>query len=564
MSALGAIAFATEELAPFGPGGIGKLTQLLVRQALAEGATGVHLFVPATLGVTGARVGDLFGPRVTVSQFEAGDGSALSTSLSLAAHVATWCERSPALDWIEFPDFRGLGFATLHRARALGLRHEPKIRVRVHGPNSLVSWHEQLPIDAERAAQFDLERSCLLLADEVLAPMEPVRDAVATFFRLGGDWRARVRIALPPRLGDVAPRGASDRRGDDLIFPTKAQGIKRPDLFVAAAAEVMQRRPSWRGRAVLAAHRNPAVEEGLFDGLPRPLARRFAWEQWSDLERTEHFQGQVIVVPSDFETLSLAAWEAAAAGARVVASTRCPAFAPGSPWAQWPGFHGFDGTVEGLVQALEQALDAPAPPPFEVPSAPVASPEVPPAAEPATRVTPTDITVLEGGRARWLRALPAVTTAHVLLVERADELGDLAGFLAQAATAVSRGASLVVAAGRDLPTLTQGWVEPGRAGLPLVAPTDLARRVLSPASGRRALLATASQLGYEPVSLFVDARAGEDGATETFPPLFLDTHPFALRAARDAAPPLRRQVIDRARGKLVGALARPLRLLRRR
>lgn len=70
MSAGAPIAFATEELFPFGPGGIGRLVHHLVFQALAERSSGVHLFVPSTLGASDESVKAIFGPRVSASSWE--------------------------------------------------------------------------------------------------------------------------------------------------------------------------------------------------------------------------------------------------------------------------------------------------------------------------------------------------------------------------------------------------------------------------------------------------------------------------------------------------------------
>lgn len=536
-----AVAFAAEELFPFGPGGIGRLVHHLVRQALAEGIPRVHLFLPASLGARTAEVQALFGPAVTASTFDASAPGALARSHALARHVAAHCAAHDAYDWIELPDFRGLGFATLQLGATVGLRHEPALRVRVHGPNTLIAWHEQERLDDERATQFELERQALTLADLVIAPSVPVRDAVATFFRLGEGWRRRVTIALPPR-GSAPDETRTPPAGQDVIFPTKFQRIKRPDLFVAGASALMRRRPAWRGRAILAAHRNEGVEAPLFRELPAAQRARFEWAPWSAAERAEHFAGQVVVVPSDFETLSLAAWEAAAVGARVVGSTRCPAFMEGSPWAAWPGFHGFDGTLEGLVAALERALDAPVPGPLSAPAGPLPRPTAAKAASPGRWVEPRDVAVAFGDLEAWSRAVAQAEAPWILLARHAEEVA-VAPFVEAAARALSRRPRASVITTADaLASMSRAWAAPPQ-GAPVVAPTELARRIISPSCGRRGLLATALQLELECLGLFTEARPGD---VEPFPPLYLDAHPFALRLQRDLAPPLKQQVLERA------------------
>lgn len=562
MSSARPVAFATEELYPFGPGGIGRLVHHLVFQALAERRASVHLFVPAALGATDAGVKAIFGPRVSASSFEATSGGAFARSEALASHVFEQCAAREPFEWVELPDFRGLGFVTLHRAATQGLRGAPRLHVRVHGPNSIITWHEQLRVDRERAAEFDLERSSLLLADTVLAPLGAVRDSVAAFFRLPEAWRSRVRVSLPPRSGGPsappidAPPGPVSR----VVFPTKVQGIKRPDLFVRGLTLLLQRRPEWRGQVVLAAHRDPQQEAALLHAVPAELRGRFEWVQWDEATRARQFAGQVVVVPSDFETLNLAAWEAAAVRARVVASTRCAAFMPPGPWSGWPGFFGFDGTAEGLAEAVGRALDAPTPPSLDAPPSALPPGEGPAAG--ARTVSPSELAVLTGDLEAWTRQLAAVSAPFVLLLRTPEET-QVDAFREAAASALARrsAAVLVAAAGEQLCSPTQAWQRSPLPSGPMVVATELAREVISPRHGRRALLATASQRGLECLFHFAPTRPVEADA-EDFPPSSIDAHPLAARVQRDSQPSLKTQLLERARVRLGGLLG-PLDRLRR-
>jgi hypothetical protein len=541
------VAFATEELHPFGAGGIGRLVHHLVHQGLEAGAS-VHLFLASTLQVSDAQLAEVFGPGVTASRFEAHDDQPLVKSLALAAHVAEFCARHEPFEWIELPDFRGLGFATLHRAACEGLVGSPQLHVRIHGPNSVIAWHEEQRIDAVRALEFDLERSSLLLADTVFAPMAPVRDAVADFFHLDARWRERVRLALPPRSDRVTSPSPAAPPRTQIVFPTPAQGIKRPDLFIEGVTRLMQKRPHWRGKAILAAHRSPEIEASLLQTVPTELRTRFEWASWNEEERARNFAGQIVVVPSDFETLSLAAWEAATAGAQLVASTQCPAFADGSPWTKWSGFHGFAGGPSAVAGALERALDAAESSALNAEASPF--PRATSLVTGVRLVSSSEITTVVGDRDEWTEQLSRVTTPWVLLLRAPNEL-DSETFCSAAARALSRRpqAELVSAAGTRLGSPTQAWASMRPPAGPVVAKTELARKVISTRHGRRALVATAAQLGLECLSLFVPVRElpSDD---ERFPPATLDVHPFAVRAQRDGALPLRQQLLERARTSL--------------
>ena len=349
------VALVTDELAPWTPGGIGQLLAHLVSDALQRDPS-LRLTVVAsgTASLQAAQLEERWGTRV---QLVSVDGASASHDQSVAVMRAL-AQLEP-FDAVEFADFRGLAFASIEE-KALGaaLAHT-RIGVRIHGPASLIAWAEKLPVDAR---SFELERLSLLNADRVVAHLASTADAVASFFGFDAGWRERVVVEFPP-LGPIAaapPRSAGVR---DLVFPTKLQAIKRPDLFVAAAARVMHRRPDWKGRAVMAAARPSTEAAAAVDALiPPELAARFVRHAGSHAERLALFASSVVVVPSDFESLSLAAWEAASQGAPLVVSARCPAFAPGTPLASWSGTVHFDGTLESLASAMERALELNAPP----------------------------------------------------------------------------------------------------------------------------------------------------------------------------------------------------------
>lgn len=570
----GAVAFVTRELYPFGPGGIGRLVQLLVKQALSEGAERVHLYFASTTEPNRETVTREFGANVSISTFAPSD-DALTEARALAAHLA---ERNDGpLEWVEFPDFRGLGCVAIHEK---SLRGDPELRVRIHGANALIAWHEGAPLDAARATEFDLERASLAMADRVIAPLESVRDAVCSFFRLGEDWVDRVTVALPPRpvQADVTARSMKS-----IVFPTKLQQIKRPDLFVDAGVELLRARPGWKGQLVIAAHRHDAIESDLRGRIPREFAARFSWPEWNESDRQRELAGQVVVVPSDFETLNLAAWEAAGLGARVIASSRCPAFAPGTPWHRWPGFFAFDGSVKSLAEAMGRALESPAPSPFAPPHDPlprratnagvtpgpsqpapttrtatgehhVATGSGTDASNRASRSAQDDretMEIIAGPFETWLSSLER-TSAEWSLISTGGSQAARA-FADAARPLLSRAIGVCEFGGTTGgPMRVSAGVARGGA---LIARTDVLREGLRLGMGPRGLLALVASTG-DVAFVFTESDAGPAPA-ETFPPPQLDVHPFLLRAAR---PSLRTQLYERARERLSNAV----RTIRRR
>lgn len=528
------VAFATTELYPFSSGGIGRLVAELVRQALTEHERDVYLFVPASLGLTGERVRAEFGTRVVAEPWGVEAEGPPERSAALHAAIRR-CGVS--FEWIEFPEFEALGFDAIQDAAALPGR--PSLRVRIHGPGSLIANLERERITSERARMFDLERACLGGADLVIAPSPAVLASVASFFRFDSAWRASAIVCFPPRPR-VDPVVAPPSPPTRLVFPTKIQAIKRPDLFLRAAARITA--AGWNGRVTIAAHRNRAIEDQLRRELDPNFMARVDWVAWSPEERRAGFAGQVIVVPSDFETLSLAAWEASASGARLVANLRCPAFSSESVWQRWEGFFGFDGTEDGLVEAMERALCAPAPAPFVVEADPFPTATRP---ENTLEVSRADFHVLTGNESDWVRGA-STTRARWVVLARESESEDVGAVISHAIRVARRNSSLDVVAtiNQEVASPAQLWSTKRRPMGPLVLPAAFARSVLSATAGRRSALAVAQAAGLRVrYALYAGAVSLDD---ERFPPLYIDAHPVEVATQRDDVPPFRDEVLRRA------------------
>ncbi|MEW6434459.1 MAG: hypothetical protein AB1730_23405 [Myxococcota bacterium] len=590
------VAFVTDELYPFSPGGIGRLVHNLVQASVAaDPAIEIALLVPGVRPPP-ERVRALFGPRVNVHSFS----NAPRTRATCAAHAAGLGARDRLIeleqatggfDVIEFHDFRGLAFPSI-QTKGLGVAlRDSWIRVRIHGPASLIGWLEGEPVTPEMLAVFELERASLAQADEVVGPARTVINALADFFWLGPSWRQAARVEFPPAVWPAPTEQptvppASPR---DLVFPTKLQRIKRPDLFIRAAVGVMRARPHWMGRARLLVPLGQSPLEAKLRALvPGELAHRFVFETADEAERRRAFRGHVVVVPSEFETSSLAAWEAAMMGAQLVVNTRCPAFAVGTPLAEWGGCHRFDGGARGLMAAMQRALDAEpaAPPAVEVTvhwgSQPVDRKTGPrlrcalvttsrkvPRAEDFSEVEERWCTGASAHAPGWrvLPVLPGASDAEVwrTAAARTDcELvallgeGELLppGFLARAIDALSRNTKyagvvcdLEVDGERRSAlgaTLAAGWVAPVNAG-PGVFRTDVVLSHLGVEGSREALLLA---LGLEARTVLVDSQAARVPAGHTPLPVMAGAgqpglHPMALRAVAGRELPLRYRLADR-------------------
>lgn len=357
------LALVTEELAPWAPGGIGQILAHLIEDTLARSAdVSVTVVVPHESVLEEQELKRRYGPRIELRHAERperGCSPDHAQGLAVMGALAQLEAEGPPLEAVEFADFKGWAFAAVEEKRLRRALGQSRIGVRLHGPASLIAWRERTPVDPW---VFELERLALANADVVVAHLGATADAVASFFGFDEAWRARVRVEFPPLGAEL--RARPERRATrDLVFATKVQAIKRPDLFVLAASRVMRQRPDWRGRAVLAASRASSDAGAALDALiPQEFKHRFVPHTGTRAERRELFAGNVVVVPSDFEAFSLVAWEAAQQGATLVLNERCPAFAAGTPLWSDAGTLRFDGTLDSLAQALERALALEAPP----------------------------------------------------------------------------------------------------------------------------------------------------------------------------------------------------------
>ncbi len=375
------VCLVTEEFYPATTGGIGRLLYNRVRQSLDRGAAvDFSLLVPHDLAKTDAQLQGGFGNRLKIHRVSFRNGSRPlieqnsvfppadaftdapfhARSLDICLALRQLERQRERFDVIEFPDFGGAAFCALQEKR-LGRGFENTLlTVRLHGTQAVLQQFESRYPSEELGKVVELERRALQEADLVVGHLDSVVRFSKAFFGFTEDWEARAHVEFPPVVL-TGPGPVLRTPGNiDLIFPTKLQEVKRPDLFVRSAALFMMRHPEFVGRAVLLAHAaRPEHRERLERLIPKELRSRFSFDdRTTEAQRQRRFSESIVVISSDYESLNLAAYEAGAAGATVVLNGKCVAFAH-PPWRDGQNCHLFDGTVEGLVNALERSWEAP-------------------------------------------------------------------------------------------------------------------------------------------------------------------------------------------------------------
>lgn len=373
------VCLVTAELYPFTAGGIGRLTHnIIVDSHRRKAPVEFHLLVPCWSDLDERTVVASFGGKVRFHRAQ---------SLDTPGHKKRWGTLYPPrwaftdtpfhadslelmlelkrleldeglhFDTVEFPDYLGWAFCTLQERR-LGLAFaSTQVAVRLHSTDGLLQARENQQPNATSLATLELERRALQEADLVVAHLESIVRENERFYGFSPEWRRKVTVNFPPidgapTAGDSSPRVAAVR---DLVFVTKVQRVKRPELFVAGAVAFMTRNPAYKGRAIFACHvGSNEYANSIRDLVPPALLKRFLFV--GPEAREALMRSGVVVIPSEYESLNLAAYEAASLGATIVLNDRCPAFQDGTPFVDGENCHKFDGTVDGLADVLERAV----------------------------------------------------------------------------------------------------------------------------------------------------------------------------------------------------------------
>ncbi len=367
------ICLVTDELYPFTSGGIGRLLHNIIRAAVEQTDHALVVLVPAEARIDAERFASYFGPRVRLRTVQLREGWAPTIeqgrcfppaaaftdsvwhaqSLDFARALIALEREGERFDVIEFPDHRGWAFCAIQEKRLGEHLQTSELVVRLHGTDGLQLRREPRAYHPELLGRFELERKALEDADAVVAPLDAVAQRYAEYYGFDATWRSRAHVEFPPVTEGLERK---TERHQDLVFATQLQPVQRPDVFARAAVSFMRAHPEWVGCAVFACHLGDASYRAEIEKLiPADLAPRFVFGVSGAAERERHLANGIVVICSEDESLSLAAYEASALGARLVLNGACVAFGASSPFVAGTHCIQYDGTARGLVGAIERA-----------------------------------------------------------------------------------------------------------------------------------------------------------------------------------------------------------------
>jgi glycosyltransferase involved in cell wall biosynthesis len=364
------LVFPTYELHPFNPGGAGVFLSGGVR-LLARAGHHVTLLCDFAAG-------EIEAARRAFSLEPFGDGSVEIVSLAevdgrpapqgsiytfnssrFAAGLASLNERR-AIDFVEFPEYAGLGVSTL-RQHQRGFLPDAIVAVRLHGSLEFIDQVEGIVPDAERRMMWGLEREGMELADVLLTPS---RALGGLYRRKYGLDRQRFVESPPPMeelLLGFEPRPRLPDPAHFLFFG-KLQEVKGCVEFAEATVSLLVREPErgWHatfiGRDTWCGRHGCMTSACLGRVIPGPLRENFSFIPSIDRLDLAKYLRRVVaaVVPSHFETFCLAAHELRSLGLPIIVP-RHPAF---EDWlTEKTGCLTYDGTANGLANAMAKVRD---------------------------------------------------------------------------------------------------------------------------------------------------------------------------------------------------------------
>jgi glycosyltransferase involved in cell wall biosynthesis len=274
-------------------------------------------------------------------------------------------------DIVEFPDFGGWGFASI-AARRAGLNFKKtRFTIRLHSTESLIVDHEPFvhqPSDWI-AGICDLERQALLDADKVIAHLPSIAKLNADRFAFPPEWNDKIHIEMPPivlaepeleALAEFQAREEPSPPPRNFLFSARLQPFKRPELFIRAAVWFLDNYADANNLFLISSY---GWDKNYIDWLHRLVPVRWRdsvvfLEGLTQQQRVELMLNSILVIPSEFESLCLLAYEGRLLNLKVVLNGRCLAFgAEPERWQDGENCLLFDSDFISLAQTMRKALD---------------------------------------------------------------------------------------------------------------------------------------------------------------------------------------------------------------
>jgi glycosyltransferase involved in cell wall biosynthesis len=262
------------------------------------------------------------------------------------------------IDVVEFPEYAGMGLASLRAHRVENWLSTAQFSVRVHGSLELIDRAEGIGAGQERLEMYAMERESLRMADVILVPSISMGVFYAEEYGIA---QHRIVVSPPPMedlLSGFASRGRLPDPGHFLFFG-KLQEVKGCVQLAQAAVAAISADASrhWRftfiGRDTHCSKHDQSTFRCVTDQIPESVRPQFVFLPGIDRLSLPKFcvRPAAAIFPSRFETFCLAAHEVRAMGVPLIVPS-IAAFTDSFSTAT--GCLTYDGTTAGLQRAIER------------------------------------------------------------------------------------------------------------------------------------------------------------------------------------------------------------------
>lgn len=259
-------------------------------------------------------------------------------------------------DVIEFTDWGGPAFYAIQEKKLGPSFGKSLLAVRLHSTEGSLRIYEARHWGFENLVIWDLERIALRDADIVVGHLEPVVEANQRLYGFDDAWRSRAHINVPPIVNEIENKftTAVVGRNTPILFTSKIQSFKRPDLFTRGVSEFAEKNLDYDGDIIfLAFDVDPTLRTRIEGSIPQGLSNRVRFLKLTDQRERERIIAQgVAVFPGVYESFCYAAYEASRAGAIVILNRANPGFGDNTPWVEGDNCLKFDGTAADLTRVL--------------------------------------------------------------------------------------------------------------------------------------------------------------------------------------------------------------------
>lgn len=265
------------------------------------------------------------------------------------------------IDYVEFPDYGALGFIAIQEKHLSGFLNTATLAVRLHSTSAILFKYEPYNTTSYHLNLIDLERKSLRDCDLIIGQLQPVAEATRKVLGFSeAEWAPRLYISAPPVLLDtreVQEKSILPSPTTPIVFGSKLQRFKRPDLFIRGVNTFFNTTENTKQDVFFSAH---SFDESYRISILKLIQKEYVSHFHLDAPRTSNLREPLIansiyVMPSDFESFCLSAYEASLLGAVVILNGQNSAFGENTPWVDGQNCIKFDGTPPGLSDALKRA-----------------------------------------------------------------------------------------------------------------------------------------------------------------------------------------------------------------